>query len=121
MPHELDEAFDEASFGQIVPDTAHTKPVEEHGPMEAVLQTALKNSPITVYQQDRDLRYTWIYNPLSAFTPETIIGKTDADFVSPEEAKRLMELKRHVLTSGQSVREEVRVTSSAGVNTMMLT
>jgi PAS domain S-box-containing protein len=88
---------------------------------EDLLRVALKNSPITVYQQDRNLRYTWIYNPLSAFTPENIIGKTDADFVSPKEAKRLTELKQRVLTSGQSVREEIHVTSGAGVNAILLT
>src|SRR5690349_1605664 len=121
MSHNLDEASDETSFKQTGPDAAHVQPPEERGQIERalrqseeLLRVALKNSPITVYQQDRDLRYTWLYNPLSAFTPENIIGKTDADFVSPEEAKRLTELKQRVLTSGQSVREEIHVTSDAG-------
>jgi PAS domain-containing protein len=30
---------------------------------EERFRVALKDSPITVFNQDRDLRYTWIYNP----------------------------------------------------------
>ena len=88
---------------------------------EEALYVALKHSPITVYQQDRELRYTWIYNPLTAFTPEDIIGKTDADFVSAAEAAHLTALKQRVLTSGESVQEEVQTTSDAGVHILDLT
>jgi PAS domain-containing protein len=30
---------------------------------EERFRVALKDTPITVFNQDRDLRYTWIYNP----------------------------------------------------------
>ena len=30
---------------------------------EERFRVALKNSPIAVFNQDRDLRYTWMYNP----------------------------------------------------------
>ena len=88
---------------------------------EEALHVALKHSPITVYQQDRDLRYTWIYNPLIAFTPDGIIGKTDADFLSAEEAAHLTALKQRVLTSGESIQEEIQTNSAAGRHTIALT
>ncbi len=88
---------------------------------EERLRVALHNSSITVYQQDRDLRYIWMYNPLPAFTSEMIVGKTDMDFLLPNEARNLMALKRHVLESGESVRKEIRVTSAAGVSMLELT
>jgi hypothetical protein len=37
---------------------------------------ALANLPIILLNQDADLRYTWIYNPASGFTPEEVIGTT---------------------------------------------
>jgi PAS domain S-box-containing protein len=54
---------------------------------EELLWIALKNSPVTLYQQDRDLRYSWMHHPLAAFTPQDIVGKTDADFSSPRKPR----------------------------------
>src|SRR5438445_9930903 len=73
---------------------------------EERFRVALKDSPITVFNQDRDLRYTWVYNPQS-HCREDIIGKTDDDLLGPETAARLVELKRQVLTTGTALREEV--------------
>lgn len=88
---------------------------------EERLRIALKNSSITVYQQDKDLRYTWIYNPLPAFTPESVVGKMDADFVLPHEAAHLTDIKQRVLATGQGVVEEVKTTIDAGVSFAELT
>lgn len=82
---------------------------------EERLRIALRNSFITVYQQDKDLRYTWMANPLRAFNAKDVVGKTDADFVAPDEAAHLSDIKRHVLQTGESIMEEVRTTSSMGV------
>ncbi|ELS33330.1 MULTISPECIES: histidine kinase dimerization/phosphoacceptor domain -containing protein [Pseudanabaena] len=70
----------------------------------------LKNSPITVFMQDRELRYTWFYNPALRTNYEEIIGKNDFDlFLVPEDAQRLTSVKKLVLNSGVGVREEVFV------------
>jgi signal transduction histidine kinase len=60
-----------------------------------------------VFEHDRDLRYTWFYNPVTA-TP-TFVGRTDEEMLSAEEAAVLTGLKRRALR-GESVREEVDVT-----------
>lgn len=73
---------------------------------EERFRVALKNSPIAVFNQDRDLRYTWIYNPHSYWQAE-VLGKTDDEIIGGAKAARLNELKRRVLESGQALREEV--------------
>jgi two-component system, NarL family, response regulator LiaR len=82
---------------------------------EAHFLEALKETRITVYEQDRDLRYTWLFNPIRARTPEQIIGKTDADFVLPEEAERLTEVKQRVLQTGKGEHRELQTTSPGGI------
>ncbi len=46
---------------------------------EERFRVALKNSPIFVFHQDKDLRYTWVYNPPMGWTVEDILGKQDSD------------------------------------------
>jgi len=75
---------------------------------EQRFRVALKDSPITVFSQDRDLRYTWIYNP-HLYWQHEMLGKTDAEIIGPERAGRLDELKRRVLETGVALREEVQI------------
>lgn len=70
-------------------------------------ELALGRSAITVFEQDRDLRYTWVYNPSLDEAPANIIGKTDADMLDAEAAVQLERLKREVLASGVPLRTEV--------------
>ncbi len=77
---------------------------------EERFRVALKNSPIFVYNQDRELRYTWVYNPFYGLTVEEMLGKQDLDIISVEDAQRLMTIKRRVLTTGIGTREEVSIT-----------
>jgi PAS domain S-box-containing protein len=76
---------------------------------EQRFRVALIDTPIVVFNQDHDLRYTWVYN-LQGYTEQSIIGKTDADLYSPEDAARLTALKRRVMSAGLLTREEVSVT-----------
>jgi PAS domain S-box-containing protein len=77
---------------------------------EERVRTGLRNSGVAVFNQDRDLRYTWAHSELLGFSPETLNGRTDADlFDHGEEADNLMALKRRVMESGVGAREEVRI------------
>jgi PAS domain S-box-containing protein len=75
---------------------------------EERFRVALKDSPITVFSQDRNLRYTWIYNP-HLYWQHEIVGRTDAEIVGMGKAARLDELKRRVLKTGVALREEVQI------------
>lgn len=70
-------------------------------------RVALQHAGITVFAQDRDLRYIWAHNARFGFTEQTFLGRTDADIFPPDEARRLMEIKRRVIDSGQSFRGDV--------------
>ncbi|NJL35545.1 MAG: PAS domain S-box protein [Leptolyngbyaceae cyanobacterium SM1_4_3] len=74
------------------------------------LNIALKSAPLTLFTQDLDLRYTWVYNPTQNYSIEEIIDQRDEDLASPETAARLTQLKRQVLETGVGLREEVKVT-----------
>jgi formate hydrogenlyase transcriptional activator len=76
---------------------------------EERFRVVLKDSPIAVFTQDRDLRYTWAYNSQLAVPASEKIGKTVEDLFEPEEAARISEIRRGVLASGVGVRDEVRV------------
>ncbi|MGQ0602787.1 MAG: PAS domain S-box protein, partial [Anaerolineales bacterium] len=71
------------------------------------LRLAFQNSPMPVFHQDKDLRYTWVYNPAFESGP-SILGKTDEDLMPPAEAQTLIATKRRVLQSGLPERVEIR-------------
>jgi PAS domain S-box-containing protein len=75
---------------------------------EERFRVALENSPVVVFNQDKELRYTWVYNPHPGLVAETALGKTDAELLPAEDAARLAEIKRRVLDTGVAAREEVR-------------
>jgi PAS domain S-box-containing protein len=81
---------------------------------EERMRIALKGSAITVYQQNRELCYTWLYN-LYALKVEDVVGKTDADLMEAEEAAHVTALKRRVLETGQSHQEVVKATVITGI------
>ncbi len=76
---------------------------------EARYHAALEQSPVVVWQQDRDLLYTWVHNPAPIFGTEDILGKTDEDLTGPSAGppSPLTALKQEVISTGQGGRMEV--------------
>jgi two-component system cell cycle sensor histidine kinase/response regulator CckA len=79
-----------------------------------LLRFALDRSPVVVFEQDRDLRYTRIFNPHPQFDPEQVLGRRDDELLPADDAARLAELKRQVLATGEPAREIVRTTMADG-------
>ena len=75
---------------------------------EERFRVALKNSPIAVFSLDRDLRYTWMYNPQLVGATSSL-GKTPIEFFGSEEGERIMESQRRVLETGVGMRHEVQI------------
>lgn len=73
---------------------------------EERFRVALQDSPITVFSQDRELRYTWIFNPC-LYWQQDILGKTDDEVLGRDRARRLRAMKSRVLETGAGIREEV--------------
>jgi len=73
----------------------------------------LIQSGVTVFSQDRDLRYTWAHSPHPEVSALNMLGKTEADLFCEADAAQLTTLKRQVLESGQEARQEISLTLSA--------
>jgi PAS domain S-box-containing protein len=78
-------------------------------------ETALRGSQVTVYTQDRDLRYTSITNPMLGREIEDILGHTDNEILPPNSGAAVIALKREALASGQAKRAEVALEDGSGL------
>lgn len=74
---------------------------------ERRFKLALAGSPITIFDQDRELRYEWVFNAKLGLSDSFALGKTDDEIVDPAAATVLTAFKRRVLESGEAAREEV--------------
>ena len=72
-------------------------------------ELALENSAITVFEQDAELRYTYVYNPPPGTTPDDFLLKTDLDLFPDAEARKLVPRKQRVLASGEREAFEVEI------------
>ncbi|WP_413201193.1 response regulator [Nostoc piscinale] len=88
---------------------------------EERFRVALKNSPIFVFNQDRELRYTWVYNSISGWTNEDMLGKHDSELLPDADAQNLTTIKQGVLTTGIGTRAEVLLTTPQGIRYYDLT
>src|SRR5262247_1550325 len=78
-------------------------------------ETALRGSQVTVYTQDRDLRYTSISNPMLGRSIEDILGRTDTEILPSDGSAALIAVKREVLASGEAKRTEVPLDDTPGI------
>jgi PAS domain S-box-containing protein len=79
---------------------------------DARFRVAIKNSPIAVFNQDRDLRYTWVYNSQLPMPGSDKVGKTMSELFDPGEVARIAEVRRQVIETGVGVRHEAQLTSN---------
>ena len=87
---------------------------------EGRFRVALKDSPITVFNQDQDLRYTWVYNP-QLYWQHEVVGKTDDEVLGVKKSAGLTELKQRVLNTGIALREEVAISQNGNRYVLDLT
>ena len=65
-------------------------------------EIALRGSPIMVFTQDRDMRFTWVHNPPAGVDPGFLLGKTDTEiFPPPEAAASFMAAKQRAIETGE--------------------
>ena len=77
--------------------------------------TALRGSQVTVYAQDRDLRYMSISNSMLGRSVEDILGCTDTEIFPRDGAAAMMAVKREVLATGEAKRAEVPLEDARGM------
>ena len=99
------------SASGTVRDITDRKEIEEQLRFtNARFEAALRGTPMTVFNQDTDLRFTWVYNPVGLHDDTQIVGKTDADLLEPHDAEWSMKVKRDVLRTGKPYEGEFEVT-----------
>lgn len=72
-------------------------------------ELALENSPITVFEQDTELRYTFIENPPEGTRVEDYLGRTDAELFSEADQRRIVPPKRRVFEERRRENVEIDV------------
>ena len=77
-------------------------------------ETALRGSDVTVFTQDRNLRYTSISNAFLGHEVDAIVGRGDEDILPPANRDVIVALKREALESGQALDKEVHIHDGAG-------
>ena len=74
------------------------------------MELAVKCSSVVLFQQDLELRYSWIYNPVLGFDDADVVGKKDTDLMERDADARVTEaLKREVIRTGVTQRRDVVV------------
>jgi formate hydrogenlyase transcriptional activator len=96
--------------GVIMDITDQKRTEEALRQSEERFRVALKHSPTAVFNQDRDSRYTWMYNSQTPFSDSEYLGKTSDEIFDPEEVARGAEVRRRVLETGVAVRHEMQLT-----------
>ena len=96
--------------GVIMDITEQKRTEEALRQSEERFRVALEDSPIAVFNQDRDLRYTWMYNPQIPRSVSEYLGKTSDEIFDPAEVAHITEVRRRVLETGVAVRQEMQVT-----------
>jgi PAS domain S-box-containing protein len=95
----------------IVRGMAHDVTAKRHAELalqqsEERFRFALKDSPVTVFNQDLDLRYTWVYNPPPEW-PSEVVGKTYDEVLGAKSAVHMKDLNQRVLDTGKGLRAEL--------------
>ena len=94
----------------VVQDITEGKQAEEAlRKSEERLRVAMKNALVSAYEVDREQRYVWFHNPHPGVGTEDLTGRSAADIFSSPEVEKAIALRRRVMETGESVRQELTV------------
>ncbi|MCB0032701.1 MAG: PAS domain-containing protein [Anaerolineales bacterium] len=116
----FDEAGDISGVSNVRIDVTPQKRFErELRQTKQRFELTLKGSPITVFIQDKDLRYVWTYN--TQLEPENNpIGRTDGEIFGEEIAQELIAYKRRAMDKCRTVVREVDVPLNGRMQTYQI-
>jgi two-component sensor histidine kinase len=73
-------------------------------------ELALENSQISVFEQDRDLRYTFVHNPPAGTSADEFLDRTDEEIFPVADLRRLGPAKREVTETSAREALELELT-----------
>lgn len=77
-------------------------------------ETALQGTGIVVAHQDRDLRYTWMYNPPAPLKGADTVGRLPDEILPADLARQQAAIKRRVLNTGEAGKFEALYPTANG-------
>lgn len=103
-----DERGDIIGFGAVVLDITERKQAEAALRLgNERFELAVKASKAVLWQQDLELRFTWLHNPAPGIDGADPVGKRDEDLLErAEDAAVIVGLKREVMRTGVGMRRE---------------
>jgi PAS domain S-box-containing protein len=72
------------------------------------------NTPDHILMQDRDLRYTLVINPQIGLSEKEMLGKTDHDFLLPDDAETITKIKKNVMESRNAAHSNLALRNRSG-------
>lgn len=84
-------------IGSMVDVTETSQELRDLTKTEEKYRFSINGSYVMVFEQDRDLRYSWVSNPLFELFPSDILGKRDADLFGTELAGLMEAVNRNVM------------------------
>jgi PAS domain S-box-containing protein len=94
-------------------ETEQRRLAEELGAALQRYDTALRGSNVTVFTQDKNLRYTSISNAFLGREVDAIVGRADEEILPRANRDVVVALKREALESGQPQDNEVHIRDGA--------
>lgn len=105
----------------VIADITERKKIEEELRITSDrFLTTIKATPVSICNQDTDLRYTWIGQSSLGLAPHEVLGRTDHDIFPLEIANRLASVKRKALHSGKSIKADLEIDVGGRLRSMRL-
>ncbi|MCX5973819.1 MAG: PAS domain-containing protein, partial [Coprothermobacterota bacterium] len=76
---------------------------------EERFRVALKNAPIAVFNQDINLKYTWVHHPQTGILTAIEPGKSDFELLKEMDMSGFIAAKKSALKDGLGVRKEIKI------------
>lgn len=90
------DALDKAESELQLRISAHENELER---IKQRFEIALRNSPIGVFTQDTDMRFTWVHNPPPGLSSKNLIGRRDEEVLPPSITGPIVAAKRKAMAT----------------------
>lgn len=78
------------------------------------VEIAARRAGVTIFAQDKDLRYSWILAPRLGWRSEGVVGRDEWELLPADIVDSFVEPKRHALRTGEPQVFQVTVPGAAG-------
>ncbi|MBB5753296.1 sensor histidine kinase [Prosthecomicrobium pneumaticum] len=79
-------------------------------------EAALASSDVAVFSQDRDLVFTWSYDPHGLWPAREVVGRTDGDTLPSLVSQEVVRAKRTVVEGGRGAAINIEVAAEDGAS-----